>query len=111
MNVNDARRWILLPGGITFQTSDFAKVALIMYLSRILALKEASINTLQGSLKKVFFPIVLTCGLIMPEDLSTAVLLFGISMILVVYSRMKFKYIAIMGAITIGFMMVMSKLK
>ncbi len=103
MNVNDARRWILLPGGITFQTSDFAKVTLIMYLSRILALKESSINTLEGSLKQVFFPIVLTCSLIFPEDLSTAVLLFGISMILVIYSRMKFKYIAIMGAITIGF--------
>jgi len=107
MNVNDARRWIQLPGGMTFQTSDFAKITLIMYLSRILALKEASINTLEGSLKKVFFPIVLTCGLIMPEDLSTAVLLFGICTILTIYSRMKFKYIAIMGGITVGFMLVM----
>ncbi len=103
MNVNDARRWILLPGGVTFQTSDFAKVALILYLSRILALKEAQINNVKGALKLVFFPIVLTCGLIFPEDLSTAVLLFGISMILVFYSKLKIKYIALMGGIVIGF--------
>ncbi|PLX09922.1 MAG: hypothetical protein C0596_00090 [Marinilabiliales bacterium] len=107
MNVNDARRWILLPGGITFQTSDFAKVTLLMYLSRILALKEAEINTLEGSLKQVFFPIILTCGLIFPEDLSTAVLLFCISMILILYSKMKFKYIAIMGSIMLGLMLIL----
>jgi cell division protein FtsW len=107
LNVNDARRWIMLPGGITFQTSDFAKITLIMYLSRTLALKESSINTLKGSLKEVFAPIVITCGLIFLEDLSTAVLLFGISMILVVYSRMNIKFIAIMSAITVGFMIIM----
>lgn len=39
INVNEARRWIMLPGGITFQTSDFAKVALIMYIARNLAIK------------------------------------------------------------------------
>lgn len=107
LNVNDARRWILLPGGITFQTSDFAKVALLMYLSRNLSIKEAEIQSLEGSLKKIFFPIVLTCGLIFPEDLSTAVLLFGISMILVVYSRLKIKFIAIMFAIVFGFGLVL----
>jgi cell division protein FtsW len=62
---------------------------------------------LECSLKKIFFPIVLTCGLIFPEDLSTAVLLFGISMILVVYSRLKIKFIAIMFAIVFGFGLVL----
>ncbi len=107
LNVNDARRWIQLPGGFTFQTSDFAKIALIMYLSRVLALKEAAINSIEGSLKKVFAPIVVTCGLIMPADLSTAALLFGVSMILVFFSKLKFKYISIMLAIVVGGMMVL----
>ena len=104
MDVNDARRWIQIPGGLTFQTSDFAKIALILYLSRILALKEKEINSIEGSLKKVFFPIVATCGLILPADLSTAALLFGVSMILVFLSKLKLKYIAIMMAIVVGFM-------
>ncbi|MDD2385323.1 MAG: FtsW/RodA/SpoVE family cell cycle protein [Bacteroidales bacterium] len=102
MNVNDARRWIQLPGGITFQTSDFAKLTLLMYLSRNLSLKEAELKTFKGVLKKIFVPIVITCGLIFPEDLSTAVLLFGISMLLVIYSRVKLKFIAMMLAIVLG---------
>ncbi|MDD4148639.1 MAG: FtsW/RodA/SpoVE family cell cycle protein [Bacteroidales bacterium] len=102
MNVNDARRWIQLPGGMTFQTSDFAKIALLMYLSRNLSIKEAELKTFKGVLKKIFMPIVITCGLIFPEDLSTAVLLFGISMLLVIYSRLKLKYIAMMIAIMLG---------
>lgn len=93
-DVNDAKRWLTLPGGLTFQTSDFAKIALIMYLSRVLALKESEINTLKGSLKLIFLPIAITCGLILPVGLSTTVLLFGTCMILLFMSRMKFKYLA-----------------
>ncbi|MDD2636644.1 MAG: FtsW/RodA/SpoVE family cell cycle protein [Bacteroidales bacterium] len=107
MNVNDARRWIQLPGGITFQTSDFAKLTLLMYLSRNLSIKEAELKTFKGVLNKIFIPILITCGLIFPEDLSTAVLLFGISMLLVIYSRLNIKYIAIMLAITMGVGLVM----
>lgn len=101
LNVNDARRWILLPGGITFQTSDFAKIALLMYLSRVLAFKESEINSYKGSFKFVFFPIVLTAGLILPANLSTALLIFGVSMILVFFSSLKLKYIASMLGVSL----------
>jgi cell division protein FtsW len=94
MNVNDARRWIMLPGGITFQTSDFAKVALLMYLSRVLALKEEEINSWKGCFQRIFLPVAITTGLILPANLSTAVLIFGVSMILVFFSNLKFKYFA-----------------
>lgn len=103
MNVNDARRWIMLPGGLTFQTSDFAKVALLMYLSRVLALKEEEINSWKGCFKQVFLPIALTVGLILPANLSTAVLIFGISMILVFFSNLKFKYFAAMIGVVLIF--------
>ena len=37
-SINSAARWITLPGtGLTFQTSDLAKVALIMYIARLLS--------------------------------------------------------------------------
>jgi cell division protein FtsW len=103
MNVNDARRWIMLPGGLTFQTSDFAKIALLMYLSRVLALKEEEINTYKGCFKQIFLPIAVTCGLILPANLSTAVLLFGVSMILVFFSQLKFKYFAAMIGVVLIF--------
>jgi cell division protein FtsW len=101
--VNDAKRWLTLPGGFTFQTSDFAKVALIMYLSRNLALKEAEINTLRGSMEKIFAPIAITCGLILPAGLSTTVLLFGVCMLLLFMSKLKMKYTASMLGIVVGF--------
>lgn len=103
LNVNDARRWIMLPGGITFQTSDFAKIALLMYLSRVLALKEAEINSYKGCFKQIFLPIAITTGLILPANLSTAVLIFGVSMILVFFSNLKFKYLAAMIGVVLIF--------
>jgi cell division protein FtsW len=96
INVNEARRWIMLPGGITFQTSDFAKVALIMYIARNLAIKEEEVNTWKGCFKKLYFPILLTVGLILPANLSTAILLFGTTMLLIFFSNLKFKYFAAM---------------
>ncbi len=103
MNVNDARRWIMLPGGLTFQTSDFAKIALLMYLSRVLALKEAEINSYKGVFRHVFLPIMVTTGLILPANLSTALLIFGVSMILVYFSNLKFKYFAAMIGVVMIF--------
>lgn len=100
-DVNDAKRWISLPGGITFQTSDFAKITLLVYLSKVLAQKENEINSFKGSLKLVFLPILVTCGLILPANLSTTVLLFGVCMLLVFMSNLKFRYFASMVGIII----------
>lgn len=45
-SLNQASRWLTLPGtGLTFQTSDLAKIALIMYLARLLSLKQDTIKT------------------------------------------------------------------
>ena len=39
-NINDATRWLQIPGtSFTIQTSDFAKIALVMYLARVLVHK------------------------------------------------------------------------
>ena len=97
ININEAKRWILLPGGITFQTSDFAKIALIMYLARVLTIKEAEIKTFQGVLKHLMLPIVAVCGLIVTSDFSTAILIFGISMVLLIIGRVKILYLAGIG--------------
>ena len=45
VNVNGADRWIRIPFiGLTFQSSDFAKLALILYLSRLLVKKENKLD-------------------------------------------------------------------
>jgi len=93
----------MLPGGITFQTSDFAKIALMMYLARVLSIKESEIKTFKGAFRQLFFPIIIVCGLILPADFSTAALLFGTSILLLIIGRVYFKYIAsLIGMAVVG---------
>ncbi|HRW20608.1 MAG TPA: putative peptidoglycan glycosyltransferase FtsW [Bacteroidales bacterium] len=96
MSLNQASRWIMLPGGISFQTSDFAKLALMMYLARVLAIKEKEIKNLKTAFRLLFIPIILVCGLIMPADLSTAVLLFGTAVVLMIIGRVNIRYIGVL---------------
>ena len=43
--LNDARRWIEIPGiQLSFQTSDFAKMALIIFVARSISTKQAVIK-------------------------------------------------------------------
>ena len=73
LNINGASRWIRLPFiGITFQTSDFAKLALILYVSRTIALMQNRVV----SQWELLAPVLVTVVLIAPYDLSNALVLF-----------------------------------
>ncbi|WP_026903805.1 FtsW/RodA/SpoVE family cell cycle protein [Pedobacter glucosidilyticus] len=94
--MNDASRWIAIPGtGLTFQTSDLAKLALITFLARTLTKKQENIK----DVKKAFIPIMgsvcLVFILIGLANLSTALMLFGVSILLLLIGRISFKQIAI----------------
>ncbi len=93
-NINDAKRWITLPViNRTFQTSDFAKLALIMYTARVLSKKQNVIKSFKEAFVPVILPIVVICALIAPADLSTAALLFVTCLILMFIGRVSFKHI------------------
>jgi cell division protein FtsW len=84
-NINDANRWIRLPViNLTFQTSDFARLALFMYLARQLSRKQTIIKDFKKGYLPLVLPIVLTCVLIAPANLSTA-LLTGLTGMLVIF--------------------------
>ena len=94
--VNDASRWVTIPIiNQTFQTSDLAKLALITFLARMLSRKAHEIK----DLKKSFIPIMGTvCAvfvLIALANLSTALMLFGTSVLLLVIGRIDIKQIGI----------------
>ena len=77
--INSASRWLQIPIIGTFQTSDLAKMALILYMAKMLSgLRDRFIDqsVAQGSLLHILIPVMLTCGLIAPANLSTAVILF-----------------------------------
>ncbi|MCO5232591.1 MAG: putative lipid II flippase FtsW [Chitinophagales bacterium] len=91
---NDAKRWITLPLiNISFQSSDFAKLALIMYTSRTLAIKQGVIKSFKEGFLPVMVPIAIICGLIMKENMSTALILFMTNIIILFLGRVNMKYI------------------
>jgi cell division protein FtsW len=91
---NQAKRWLTLPGiGLTVQTSDFAKLALVMYIARILSIKQYHIHNSKEVMGFLFIPIILVCGMILPANLSTAVILFFTAMILMFIGRVRIKYL------------------
>lgn len=101
-NINQASRWLSLPGtGLTFQTSDLAKIALIMFLARMLSLKQNDIKSFKNGFKPLIIPVTIMCLLIMPANLSTAVILFTVSMILMFIGRVKTLYLAAVSGLAL----------
>ncbi len=82
-DINNAKRWLTIPIiNQSFQTSDLAKIALIMYIARFLAIKKDALNDYGGTFIPVMGVILLVVGLILPANLSTALVLFMLSMML-----------------------------
>lgn len=100
VDMNDARRWITIPIiSLTFQASDFAKVVLMLFLARQLALHQGQKMDLFTLAKPVLLPVAIVCALIMPANLSTAILLFLTSMALMVVGRIDLRSLgAMIGA-------------
>jgi cell division protein FtsW len=62
VTINDASRWVKIPLiGLTFQSSDFAKLALIMYTSRTLSKKQGVIKDFKEVTLHIMLPIVGIC--------------------------------------------------
>ncbi len=96
-NINEANRWLTLPViNVTFQSSDFAKLALIMYLARMLTKKQDNIKDFKSSFLPVVLPVIVVCGLILPANLSTAIILFSTSVVLMFIGRVRIRYILAM---------------
>lgn len=111
--INDGARWIKLPViNITFQTSDLAKLALFMFLARILSIKQAVIKDWKKGFVPVLIPVGITCALIAPANLSTAMMLGFTCCILFFIGRIQVKHImllAVAGAIGVVLLFAISK--
>ncbi|HEX3024410.1 MAG TPA: FtsW/RodA/SpoVE family cell cycle protein [Chitinophagaceae bacterium] len=95
--INEGSRWIKLPIiNMTFQTSDFAKLALFMYLSRILSKKQEMIKDFKKGFIPALIPVVLICALIMPANLSNALLTGATSLLLMFIGRISIKHILLL---------------
>jgi len=94
--VNGATRWLEIPIlGISFQTSDFAKIALVTYTARTISLGKYS----DGEL---IFPVLVVCGLIALVDLSTSLVLFLTCMLLMFIGQVSLRNILTLLMLGIG---------
>ena len=100
VSAGEANRWLEIPGiGLTFQTSDFAKLALIVYVARMLTIKQDKLSDYKVILKSIILPVGLICALIFPANFSTAALLFFTCLLIMFVGRVPLKIIgAIVGA-------------
>ncbi|MFZ1703051.1 MAG: putative peptidoglycan glycosyltransferase FtsW [Saprospiraceae bacterium] len=97
VEINDAARWITIPFlDISFQTSDFAKLALILYVARLLAMRQDYIKDFKNAFLPIIVPITLVCGLIIPNDLSTGALLFLTCFLMMFIGRISLKYVILL---------------
>lgn len=91
-----ASRWIQVPiVNMSFQTSDFAGLILMIYVARYLAKKREKAITLKSSLLNLWLPVFLIVGLILPANLSTALLLFSMVIMLLLIGHYPLKYLSV----------------
>jgi cell division protein FtsW len=107
-NAPEAPRWIRLPiVNMTFQPSDFLKVATVMVVARELARRQRTIQErtvlpgwrllrtargkriLREETIPVFAPIAISCAAIFPTNLSTALILFAICLVMLFIGRVR----------------------
>jgi cell division protein FtsW len=107
VKMNEGSRWIKLPIiNMTLQTSDFAKLALFMYLSRGISKRQDQIKDFRKGYLPLILPVILICGLIAPANLSTALLLGASCLLLLFIGRASIKHLlATVGIAMIPLMM------
>ncbi len=98
--LNEGSRWIRLPLiNLTFQTSDLAKLALFMFLARMLSARQGRIKDLRKGFIPVLLPVLVVCALIAPANLSTALMLGITCCILFYIGRVQVSHIMLLALV------------
>ncbi len=82
--VNGARRWIRLPFNQQLQPSELAKIAVILFIPVVICQVGKQINTLAGVVRVLCWgALSAACVFFLTENLSTAIIVFGISFLMI----------------------------
>lgn len=103
VEINGAKRWINL-GFTTFQPTEMAKIAIVLYLAR--ALEVSRLETFKEFLIRIVAPVGITCILILIGSVSAALFVGMISLMMLVIAGVKWNYIFKAGGIAGGALLV-----
>ncbi len=102
VRMNEGSRWIRLPIiNLTMQTSDLAKLALFMYLARLISKKQQVIKDFKKGYLPLITPVIIICALIAPANLSTSLLLGASCMLMLFIGRARTRHLLATMAIAL----------
>ena len=93
VSINGASRWLNI-AGLQFQPSDVAKLAILVYMARQISIKRDCLHSFKDLVWYVISPLVLVCFLILPNNFSTAALIFLNGLVLMFVAKIRLKFIA-----------------
>ena len=99
---NGSKRWLSL-GPFSFQPSEFAKVAVILFLAYLVTKNVKKMGNMR-TMFMIMVSILPIVGLVGASNLSTAIIILGIGVILVFVASPKYAQFIWMGALGCGFM-------
>ena len=109
-----ASRWIKIPVvGMSFQTSTFAFVVLMVYVARYMSKIKDKKITFKSSVLPLWMPVFLVLAMILPSNFSTAAIMFLMVLILVFLGGYPIQYLGIIigtGIIALVFFVMVAKL-
>ena len=106
VSVNGASRWLQI-ANLQFQPSDIAKLAILVYMARQISIQRDFLHDFKELFWHVLGPLILVCVLILPNNFSTAALVFINGLVLMFVGKIRIKFIAaiiafaFVGALTI----------
>ena len=106
VSVNGASRWLQF-ANLQFQPSDAAKLAILVYMARQISKQRDYLHDFKELFWHVLGPLILVCVLILPNNFSTAALVFINGLVLMFIGKIRIKFItaiigfAFVGALTI----------
>jgi cell division protein FtsW (lipid II flippase) len=89
--VNGSHRWVQFTEGVGFQPSEIAKWGLVIILGIFGAGRQADIRRLFRGFLPALLVIGLLCGLVIKEDLGTAVLMGAASVVVLIAARARWR--------------------
>ncbi len=111
VSVNGASRWLQIAGQ-QFQPSDVAKLAILIYMARQISKQRDYLDNLKDLVWYVLGPLLLVCALILPNNFSTAALVFINGLVLMFVGKIRIKFIAgIIGVAFVGALTIYSAAK